>query len=261
MSEEKKPQTTTEVNFAALISLQEAPSNLFRVTDDPAFVLRRSAWSETSVILDLFTKSRGRVAVAARGANRPASRFRGLLNPFYPLIVSARGIGNIKNLTKAQWMGGLQPLSGEGLISGFYLNELILRLTAPEDPHPDLFEAYLAALAKIALLQGLEAQRVLRGFEVTLLRECGWGQELLPGEKVQPCVMRQGEFVPCSELAARVPNEPVYSPKVVQAVLSGDFSDLSLLPAARQALRQALDFYAGEKVFLTRRTLLAWQRF
>lgn len=261
MNEEQEPQTSTQVNFAALISLQEAPSSLFRVSDEPAFVLRRNSWSETSIIVDLFTKSRGRVTAAARGANRPASRFRGLLNPFYPLCVSVRGSGSVKNLTQARWMGGLQPLSGDGLISGFYLNELILRLTAPEDPHPALFDAYITALGQIALLQGMQAQRVLRVFEVTLLRECGWGQQLLTGEKAQPCIMRQGEFVPRSDLCALAPNEPVYSPEVVEAVLSADFSNPSLLPAARQALRQALDFYAGEKVFLTRRTLLAWQKF
>lgn len=260
MSETETNSPRTQANFAALVSLESAPRNLFRVTDEPAFVLRRSAWSETSLVAEFFTRSQGRVSAAARGASRPASRFRGLINPFYPLSVSIRGTGSVKNLVSARWLGGLQPLSGEGLLSGFYLNELLLRLTATEDPHPQLFDAYVQTLGQIASGKGVVVQRALRTFEVALLRECGWGQQLQPQETARACVFRDGQWVALEQAGLRRPEEPVYSAEVMRAVLTGDFSADAVLASARLALRQALAFYAGDKGFLTRRTLLAWQQ-
>ncbi len=43
-------------------------------------------------------------------------------------------------------------LTGAALFSGFYLNELLMKLLARQDPHPELFDAYAAdaAVARLA---------------------------------------------------------------------------------------------------------------
>jgi len=149
-----------------------------------AFVLHSYDWSESSLIVDLFTRSQGRVVVVAKGAKRPTSNFRPLLLPFHPLTVwlsrtAADDDGEVKSLRSVEWGGGL-PLPAAGLMSGFYLNELLLKGLARQDPHPALFDAYaetLTVLAAAAAAADAEAV-ALRAFELVLLRELGWLPEL-----------------------------------------------------------------------------------
>src|SRR5947207_10368345 len=110
------------------------------------FVLHTYPYRETSLIVEAFTGAYGRVAMVARGAKRPRSELRGLLNAFQPLALSWAGAGELKTLQKAEWRGGLPLPSGAALLCGFYLNELILKLLPREDAHPALFEYYEATL-------------------------------------------------------------------------------------------------------------------
>lgn len=151
-----------------------------------AFVLHSYDWSESSLIVDLFTRGQGRVVVVAKGAKRPTSNFRPLLLPFHPLTVwlsraATDEQGEVKSLRSVEWGGGA-PLPPAALMSGFYLNELLLKGLARQDPHPSLFDAYaetLAVLASAPPVAGGEAEAVaLRAFEFVLLRELGWLPEL-----------------------------------------------------------------------------------
>ena len=122
-----------------------------------AYVLHQYDWSETSLILDLFTRERGRLAVAAKGAKRPYSQLRGVLLPFLRLHVSlGRGSDDpsaeVLNLRAAEWAGGATLPQGDALFSGFYLNELLVRLLARQDPHPRLFDAYAVKLGILLIL-------------------------------------------------------------------------------------------------------------
>jgi DNA repair protein RecO (recombination protein O) len=138
-------------------------------------VLHTHDWSESSLILDLFTREQGRVVAVAKGAKRPYSQLRPVLMPFQRLHV---GFGAKRSeeaevwlLRQAEWAGGPAWPGGAALLPGFYLNELLMRLLARHDPHPALFDAYaqtLQALADPALLQA-----ALRGFELVLLRQLG----------------------------------------------------------------------------------------
>src|SRR6187200_2060423 len=121
-----------------------------RRDDQPAFVLHTYPYRETSVIVEALTAEFGRVAMVARGARRPRSELRGLLQAFQPLLLSWFGQVELKTLLKAEWRGGLPRLGGSALWCGFYLNELLLKLLAREDPHPRLFGAYRAALEGLA---------------------------------------------------------------------------------------------------------------
>jgi DNA repair protein RecO (recombination protein O) len=143
-----------------------------------AFVLHSYDWSETSLIVELFSRELGRVAVAAKGAKRPTSQLRAVLLPFQRVQASLSrsaakdaSSSDIHTLRGAEWGGGLPQVRGEALFTGFYLNELLLKLLAREDPHPLLWDAYAATLA--ALGQAHEAA-ALRAFELLLLQEVGY---------------------------------------------------------------------------------------
>ena len=141
-----------------------------------AYVLHRYDWSETSLIVELFTRERGRVVVVAKGAKRPTSNFRPLLLPFQPVHVllgkpPADEQAEVLALRGAEWAGGQPLLQPAALLSGFYMNELLLKLLARQDPHPGLFDAYADTLA--ALAGELDEATALRAFELMMLREVG----------------------------------------------------------------------------------------
>jgi len=148
-----------------------------RVDQQPGFVLHSYAWRETSLIVEAFTRDFGRVALVARGAKRPTSQFRGLLAPFSPLALAWSGRNDIKSLVRAEWLGGLSPLRGDGLLAAFYLNELLVRLLPRGDAHATLFASYAQTLRELEA-EGLSREAVLRGFELDLLREMGYAPAL-----------------------------------------------------------------------------------
>jgi len=156
-----------------------------RVSNEPAYVLHRYDWSETSLILEVFTRRHGRIALVAKGAKRPSSNFRPVLLPLQPLQLNFSGEAEIRTLKGAEWMGGHVMPTGEALLSGYYVNELLLRLLARDDPHEALFDAYAGVVQVLAgdhaKAQSATQSAVLRAFELLLLREVG----LLPSLDVE----------------------------------------------------------------------------
>jgi DNA repair protein RecO (recombination protein O) len=156
-----------------------------RTADEPAFVLHRYDWSESSLILETLTRHHGRVALVAKGAKKPSSNFRPVLLPLQPLHVAFGGDAEIRTLKSAEWLGGQVMPTGEALLSGYYLNELLLRLLARDDPHPALFDVYAATVQVLATDDPLTLQPALRAFELLLLREIG----LLPSLDTQTATL------------------------------------------------------------------------
>ena len=145
-----------------------------RVSHEPAFVLHRYDWSETSLILEVFTRQHGRIALVAKGAKRPSSNFRPVLLPLQPLSLNFSGDAEIRNLKGAEWIGGHVMPTGEALLSGTYLNELLLRLLARDDSHRRLFDIYAEAVRLLAAGPAAAAlEPALRAFELLLLRDIG----------------------------------------------------------------------------------------
>ena len=140
------------------------------------FVLHSHDWSETSLIVELFTRDRGRVVVAAKGAKRPTSNFRPVLLPFQPLLLllgktPADEEAEVLNLRSAEWAGGQPIMPAASLMAGYYLNELLLKLLARQDAHPGLFDAYADTVT--ALASGVDESTALRAFELMMLRALG----------------------------------------------------------------------------------------
>src|SRR5688572_24624813 len=149
---------------------------------DRGYVLHTYPYKETSLILQAWTEKHGRLGLVAKGARRPKSPSRSLLLPFQPLVLDWFGRGELKTLKTAEPAGLSTPLAGQSLLSAFYLNELLLKLTTREDPHEGLFAAYdeaisgLRALSREKPAQAIAAlvEPILRRFELRLLQELGY---------------------------------------------------------------------------------------
>jgi DNA repair protein RecO (recombination protein O) len=147
-----------------------------RESNRPAFVLHSYPWKETSLVIELFTRTHGRIPAVAKGARRPHSSLRGLLMAFQPVLVTWSGKGELRILHSAEWRGGVPQLTGVALLCGFYLNELLVKVLARDDPHERLFDAYADAIRDLAGATAPAA--ILRRFEKQLLTELGYALEL-----------------------------------------------------------------------------------
>lgn len=165
-----------------------------------AYVLHSYDWSESSLIVELFTRAQGRVVVAAKGAKRPTSQMRAVLLPFQPIAVllgktPADANSEILNLRSAEWLGG-QPLPGAAaLLPGFHVNELVLKLLARQDPHPPIFDLYADTLAALAAPAGGVSEGVaLRAFEIGLLHGLGWLPDLSVQTQTAQALRADGRY-------------------------------------------------------------------
>ena len=158
-----------------------------RTDHEPGYVLHSYPYKETSLIVEVFTRRHGRLGLLARGARRPRSAIRGMLLAFHPLGLSWSGSGELGTLRSVDWTGAHRAPSGLGLMCGFYLNELLLRLVPRDDPHERLFDAYAESLQRLA---AGDEEPVLRGFERRLLGELGYapvlGHDAASGAPIDP---------------------------------------------------------------------------
>lgn len=239
-----------------------------------AYVLHGWDWSESSRIVDLFTRELGRVVVVARGAKRPTSQLRAVLLPFQRLAVTlGRTAGDdaaeVHPLRSAEWAGGVPMACGDALLAGFYLNELLLKLLARQDPHPALFDAYAATLPRLAAGDAA-AQAALRAFELVLLREIGLLPDLATVTATQQPVQPGAPYVlrPEAGVGGARAGEAALDGGVLRALQVALDADLPALQAACEAhagalrapLRQLLHYHLGSPVLRTREVVRDLQR-
>lgn len=215
-----------------------------RVSLSPAFLLHQHAWRETSRVLEVWSREHGRLGIVARGVRRPRSPFRGLLQPFAPLRLSWSHRGELGNLTGAEATAPASVLQGRPLMAAFYLNELLLRLLARQDPHPDLFDAYAGTLT--ALAHTSRPAPPLRVFEKRLLTALGYGLSLDRQAGDQRPVVADAEYrydldagpVP----AARAQSSGLLiSGRALLALHTEELDDAEDLRAVQRLLRAALE--------------------
>ncbi len=243
-----------------------------------AFVLHQYNWSESSLVLDLFTRELGRIAVVAKGAKRPFSQLRAVLLPFQRINVTlsrgaqgADGVAEVQSLRGAEWAGGATMPDGAALFSGYYLNELLLKLLARQDPHPQLFDAYALALRQINAVDDATSQSALRAFELVLLREIGLLPDLSLATLTQSALQPEREYAlsPLSGVIAPGADACTLSGATLihlQAALEhGSHPALMQacgtdLPALRVALRGLLYHHLGHAPLRTRKVMLDLQK-
>jgi DNA repair protein RecO (recombination protein O) len=244
-----------------------------------SFVLHRYDWSESSLILDLFTREQGRLAVAAKGAKRPHSQLRAVLLPFQRLQVTLARARTpegdaappeVQTLRAAEWAGGAAMLTGAALFAGFHCNELLMKMLARHDPHPQLFDAYAQTLPALASPGDASVQAALRAFELVLLKEVGLMPDLSLVTLTQRAVGEKDRFALLPEAGvARAPAGEAGLPGSVliglQAALEhGSAQALRqacavALPELKAALRSLLHYHLGTPVMRTRQVMIDLQ--
>lgn len=238
-------------------------ANRHKQQDEPAFVLHSYPFRETSLILDVFSRQHGRLAIMARGARRPRSALRGVLMNFQPLLLSWFGKGEVRTLHSAEWQGGQPYLQGTALMCGFYLNELLLNLMARDDPHEQLFDYYRATLYRLA--HESDHAATLRCFEKHMLQELGYALTLereAGGEKaVRPevCyryVVERGAVPDDGDTQTGLPVQG----KTLLDMAADEYADPVTAQQSKQLMRVLLNHHLGGKTLHTRELIKDLQK-
>lgn len=235
-----------------------------RVQDEAIYVLHSYPWKETSLLLDTFSRSHGRVALVAKGAKRPTSALRPVLLGLQPCLAAWSGRGEVRTLTRADWAGGVAPLVGLPLLCGFYFNELLVRLLAREDAHETLFDAYhqaVCALSAQPQARPADVEPILRGFEFALLRELGhlpqFDREGGSGRPVEPGESYRVD--PAHGVIACAPGEPDALRGATLLALRDGLPvqpEPGLARAAKVIMRNLLHYHLPGQTLRTRQLLI-----
>lgn len=234
---------------------------MLRVELEPGFVLHHRPFRDTSLVVEAFTRGHGRVGLVARAARGPRSRFRGVLQPFRPLLLSWRLGGELGTLLAAE--ATAPPPSaggGERWLALYYASELVLRLTGRLDPHADLFDAYTVALHGIT--RGERTARALRVFEKRLLDSLGYGLDFVhdaDGQPVEPSGWYR--FEAASGLVRSREGVPGALRGASMAELASEtLESAEALVDARRLLRSALEVHLGDRPLRSRELLARLSR-
>ncbi|MET0496908.1 MAG: DNA repair protein RecO [Steroidobacteraceae bacterium] len=236
-----------------------------RIDLQPAFVLHHRPYRDTSRILQLFTRDHGRISVFARGArggrNKSASLLS-VLQPFNQLLVSWSGRGEAGQLTAAEFDGGCSVLAPDRLVNGYYLNELLLKLFARHDSHPEVFALYAATID--ALKQPADGVRPLRIFEKRLLEALGYGLALeceANGEPIEPDATYHYRLEHGALRADGIATGGlIFAGASLLALAREEIDDPVCNADARRLLRAAMDRCLDGRELKTREVMLALRR-
>jgi DNA repair protein RecO (recombination protein O) len=231
-----------------------------RCENQAVYVLHTYPFKETSLVVELFSRQFGRIAAVAKGARRPRSAMRGMLQSFQMLAAVWSGKNELKTLHSLDWSAGLTMLNGEALMCGFYINELLLRLLPREDAHENLFQHYEEALQKLANESDLAT--TLRQFELKLLQELGYAVPLLKDENENIIVSSQhyryeAEYGACELKSTK--NGVQLHGKTLLDMAKNDYSDTQTQTQSKQLMRYLLAHYLGDKPLHTRQLLIDLQ--
>ena len=233
-----------------------------RAQQEAAFILHHRPFRDTSQILDVLSREHGKLALVARGSRGPKSRLRGILRPFMPLAMSWVQRSDLGTLTGAELQGAPLRLSGDALLSGYYVNELILHFLHRHDPQPAIFDIYARAIEALAVAD--DVAPCLRQFEIELLRLLGYAlnlereadsQDLLQADSYYEYRFEQGPVQ-----VDRAGGPMVFSGVLLTAVAEQRFSDPDVLRAASRLLREVIAFHLGGQELKSRTVLVDLHR-
>lgn len=233
-----------------------------RVELAPALILHRRAWRDTSFLVEAFSREHGRIGLVAKGARRPAARWRGLLEPLADLRLSWSGRGELFTLTGVE-VDRRYDLRDNALMAGFYASELVLRLTAREDAHPRVYDSLRALLHGLA--DGAPAVVALRFFERDLLDEIGYGVPLVAASDTGNAVSAEAHYAYHPDRGLRqgpaVNNEVGISGSALIGLAEGRFASRADVQAARRVLAAAIGAHLGGRPLKTLQTMQAMRQF
>jgi DNA repair protein RecO (recombination protein O) len=234
-----------------------------RIASQPGYLLHSRPFRDTSQLIEIVSRDHGRIGLVARGVRSSRSRYRGVLRPFAPLELSWTIAGDLGTLTGVEPAGRLPALAGDALMAGFYVNELVLKLTHRHDAQPDVYAAYEAAVAGLASHPDVEF--TLRCFELRLLRAIGYGLDLehdmvtgLPVEDDAWYRVKAAEGV--ARTTADGPDAALFSGAELRDIAAERLEDPALLKRARRILQTALEHCLEGRELSSRRVMRAMRR-
>ena len=233
-----------------------------RVQQQAAFILHHRPFRDTSQILDILSREHGKLSLVARGSRGPKSRLRGVLRPFMPLEMSWVQRSDLGTLTGAEMHGAPLRLSGDALLSGYYVNELLLHFLHRHDPQPEIFDIYVRAIETLGAAE--EVAPCLRQFEIELLGALGYAlnldHEANSLEPLQADLSYEYRFEQGAVCVARSEGQLVFAGAVLTAIAEQRFEEPDVLRAANRLLRQVINFHLGGKELKSRKVLVELHR-
>ncbi|HEX5206389.1 MAG TPA: DNA repair protein RecO [Steroidobacteraceae bacterium] len=229
-----------------------------RVLLAPGYILHHRPYRDTSRILEVLVRDHGRLTLFARGVRGPKPRFGGVLQPFGLLLLSFQAGREAGQLTGAESAESAPPLPAGSLMAGFYLNELLLKLTTRHDPIPEIFEDYRQALS--GLRAGGRIEAVLRVFEKRLLEAVGYGVDLTSEARTGKAIEAEGfyRFVASEGLVPAVePDADAVAGTSILALAREELGEGRELEDARKVLKAVLTERLEGKELTTRRVARA----
>ena len=225
-----------------------------RVELNPCYILHNRNYRETSLLLDVFSRRYGRLSLVAKGARKQKNDKRALLQPGRKINIAWTIRRDLGTLTGVEPGHGINPRGAGGLLTVFYINELLVRLLHRHEPHPELFDAYADALDK--LNDSATEQATLRLFEKRLLEALGYGLALdadTEGNAIRPdqdynYLPEQGP----APVTSPVPGAWIISGRTLLALAEEDLGDEMVLSEAKQLMRKALGGLLGDKPLASR---------
>ncbi len=228
-----------------------------RVFNEPAWVLHHRPFRNTSRILDILSLEHGRLSLVARGARSSKSKLRGYLRPFTPLQLSWVMRTDLGTLTGAEMNGAPISLRGDALLSGYYVNELLLHLLHRHDPQPEIHAAYAATIAGLAGNRDIGA--TLRSFEMELLRLLGYALNLDHDTESQAKLRPEIRYEYRAEqgpVPVRDREGPmIFTGEELAAVQRQDFSEPAALKNAGRLLRHVIAYHLDGKELKSRKVM------
>ena len=223
-------------------------STISKQENQDIYILHTYPFKETSLIAELFSKNHGRIPVVAKGARRPRSSLRGMLQSFQLLQATWSGRGEIKTLHNIEWCDKFLQVDGNALICGFYINELIMRLLPREDSHKKLFDFYHHTMKVLAGAVSLEV--ALRRFELRLLQELGYEVPLKEDESGEIIIadklyIYEAEYGP-SEIS-KTNNGVKILGQTLLDMAKDEYKEDNTQLQSKQLMRYLISHYLGDK--------------
>lgn len=228
-----------------------------RVNGEPAWVLHHRPYRDTSRIIDVLSRDHGRLSLVSRGSRAAKSRLKGILRPFMPLDMSWVIHADLGTLTGAEMHGAPVSLTGDALLSGYYLNELVLKLLHRHDPQPDIFEAYSRAVSKLAGCDNVAP--VLRAFEIDLLSLLGYAL-VLDHDTAGNRALEPGSTYEYRPEQGPTPvsgrdGPTIFSGVELIAIARREFDDPDVLRCAGRLLRHVIAYHLDGKELKSRKVM------
>ncbi len=233
-----------------------------RVQQQPAFILHHRPFRDTSQLLDVISRDYGKLTLVARGSRAARSRLRGLLRPFLPLRLSWVISSDLGTLTGAEIDDAPLTLNGDVLLSGYYLNELLLNFLHRHDPQPEIFAAYQHAVT--GLCGAADPAPVLRHFEIDILRLLGYALNLefeaSTHESLGPDEFYEYRVEQGPVRVVRQHGPMVFAGSTLQGINQRHFDDATIQRAAGRLLREVITYHLDGKELKSRKVLLDLRR-